>query len=526
MYHLSSFNAALQSNGKATLVICALLGSSGNSLWVQALASSDSQGNPQNVCQTKKSLQDKILISQSSSGKSSQVSQALSPAVLAPATSNNLTPALLTGPQSEKDNLVSESQQYALLPKNNKLRHAPKEPELYQLDSRPLGDRKPLLLVHGLRGEYRPSFRWDQVIARLQKHPDFDRTFKVYFLRYNSTESIANTVPKSRKAILSLREACQDRPITVMALSLGGSLIQNAMAEPTINKSIQTVISFGVPFHGSPLFCSDWYQYSLYKNRSWPYTRIDHSVAYKLYFARNAHLLEDLKWDNADKAIPNIGHFRSRLPYGPKGDLTIATMSNTNLLNTINTSNIDKTKFITYAGYLTNPYLFAKNRRRIENTVMAPYTFMTMKVPAHLMREHPVLKMLNRDITRVIPAEPVAKQADSPFIYGLNDGITPVNSAIFLSSDVLAQYPLAKESDLKNLADKIDVRFARVFRNIDHLTFMDGHRPWFCSKTIKDELHPNQQAMNMLDWIVTDLMRSTSSHLAEDTEKPEEKPKL
>ena len=49
-----------------------------------------------------------------------------------------------------------------------------------------------------------------------------------------------------------------------------------------------------------------------------PWTRIDHNIAYKLYFARNPTLIKDFRWDNCDGAIPDIGHFASQVAFWTK----------------------------------------------------------------------------------------------------------------------------------------------------------------------------------------------------------------
>src|SRR5690606_1371198 len=101
----------------------------------------------------------------------------------------------------------------------------------------------------------------------------------------------------------------------------------------------------------------NWLQYSLYKRLSLPLTRIDHSLALRLYFNRNKNLVADLGWDNLDEAVPFPGEFKSKLPFGPKGVLNEKTGVNKRLQK-INVGHPEiKSKLITYATYLKNPYL-------------------------------------------------------------------------------------------------------------------------------------------------------------------------
>jgi hypothetical protein len=411
---------------------------------------------------------------------------------------------------------------FPLVPAQQRLKDKPERAKIYQLDLKPLGDRRPLLMVHGLRGESRKLFRWDHVLKRLQSSSEFNDRFKIYFLRYDSTASLRTSIPQFKEELLRLRDSSGGKPVSILALSLGGNLVEQAILDPQINSAIQVVFTLGTPFHGSPLFCADWYQYSLYKNLSFPWTRVDHSLAYRFYFHCNPNLLEELEWDNADGYIPDAGRFRSLLPLGPKGNLTVANAQNDRLLKLNRESTPDKSKFITYAGYLLNPYLLPSLKRQIETTVMAPYTYLTVKVPAHLAREHPVLKMLNHEISRTIPREGQDPKPDNwPHIYGLNDGIAPVNSAIFLPSEALKANPVDNEDDVPRLRAAADVKLARVFRNIDHLTFVDGYRPASSSPLLRDELNPQDGYRQMFDWILSDLLHSEPlpDHLAREAQR-------
>ena len=139
----------------------------------------------------------------------------------------------------------------------------------------------------------------------------------------------------------------------------------------------------------------------------------------------------------------------------------------------INKRNFDKNKLITYSGYLLNPYQLPEPARVMESTFMFPYTLVTTGLPAYLAREHAVLKMLNRVIGTVVTTEETAKRDKTNFVYALNDGITPIMSSMFLADKYCGQAGLVREIDLMNLKPLIDVRTARIFRNIDHLTYLD-----------------------------------------------------
>ena len=357
-------------------------------------------------------------------------------------------------------------------------------------------------MVHGLHGETFSTFRWEKLIKKFTSDAQFSNQYKIYLLRFDTAESFKATVPQFREAVASLYERAQQRQITVMALSMGGNLVYESMLDKPTDAEIKLLFTLGTPFRGSPLFCNDWVKYSMYKNLCFPWTRIDHNVAYEFYFAHNRSVQDDLRWDNVDGSVPDIGKFSSRLPLGPKGDLTIANTANYRL-RSLEQQPFDKKKLIAYGGYLLNPYMLPESQRFVETTVMAPYTLFYVKFPAHLGREHPVLKLLNKQISSTVPSQTVADKAGTRFIYQLNDGITPVPSALFLPDEACLE--ACRESDLSRIRKEADVKIARVFRNADHLTFIDGYHPLRSAPEIRDELNPEEQPKQIFDWMLRDL---------------------
>jgi hypothetical protein len=199
------------------------------------------------------------------------------------------------------------------------------------------------LLVHGLRGEYYPYFRWQKVAEKLAKSEVFSSKYKIYLVRYSSLDRFDQVLPKFKDALTSLYSATKQRPITMMALSMGGNIAYESLTDPNIESKVRLLFTMGTPFHGSPLFCKDWMNYTVYKRLSWPWTRIDHNLSYRFYFDRNPILRQDLAWDNADEAIPETGKFKSRLPFGPKGTLTVGDTINSRLTR-VNSVPVDRKK--------------------------------------------------------------------------------------------------------------------------------------------------------------------------------------
>ncbi len=96
---------------------------------------------------------------------------------------------------------------------------------------------------------------------------------------------------------------------------------------------------------------------------------------------------------------------------------------------------------------------------------------------------------------------------DSPrlYAYALNDGVSPVVSALFLPNEFCRTHVLSDEASLSQLHGATDVGKARVFCNIDHITFIDSKHPWFTSPKLQDKLHPEDGNRRIFDWILFDL---------------------
>lgn len=212
---------------------------------------------------------------------------------------------LTTSSQALSGNLNYVQSDFPPPPKGRILKKKPETISLYEWDKTPLGSREPFLFVHGLRGEYYPNFRWQKVIKSFVNNSEFNSQFKVYLVRWDSTARADKTVPLFRKAIATLSKSASERPITIIALSIGGNLAYEGMLDKETNQRIRLAMTLGTPFHGSPLFNEDWIQYSVYKNFAMPWTRVDHSLAFKLYFHHNPNLLQDFGWDDADNCIPS-----------------------------------------------------------------------------------------------------------------------------------------------------------------------------------------------------------------------------
>jgi hypothetical protein len=231
-----------------------------------------------------------------------------------------------------------------------------------------------------------------------------------------------------------------------------------------------------------------------------------------VYFKRNAHFISDLRWDNADGHVPEVGSFRCVTPFGPRGNLTVDGTAN-DKLSTINTKAAHtRQKFIAYAGYLTNPFML---KRALQPPVLffqTPIYFLGTKFPIFLGQEHAALRMLNRDISRVRVNPEGHSGSATSMPYLLNDGLVPVTSCLLLTPNAFEAFPAPRESDLPKLNSYLDVRLARVFRNVDHVSFADAKAPHLGSSHLEDAMHPDEKQRALLDWLLLDLLEASAQH--------------
>jgi hypothetical protein len=394
----------------------------------------------------------------------------------------------------------SVSAQFRLPPNVKQIKKKPVIVEMYQFDEAPLGSRQPLLLVHGLRGElWKDCFRWQQLCTYLTQDNEFNKRYKIYLARYDSYLPLGQLREQFQQAFLKFAADTGDRPVSIICLSLGGNVVADAMSDPKIDAHVDHVLTMGTPFHGSPLFSSSWMEYTILKTHISPVAQIDVCLPYQIYFGKHRNLLDDLNWDNSDKMLPTIERYR--LWYNPLRARAISPGVNGNhSVFKWNEAQVDKKKFTVYAGYLETPVADGGAvSKRFKNPMS---WFVGTIIPMHAGKEHPVLRSLNRQMTAAITAGGT-RQGNGA--YALNDGITPLASSLFLSNPKMDD-GIVKQVNLAKLAEHVDVRRARVFKNIDHLTFIDDYHPKGAARDLVDELSDSNTSKPIFAWVLHDLL--------------------
>ncbi len=120
-------------------------------------------------------------------------------------------------------------------------------------------------------------------------------------------------------------------------------------------------------------------------------------------------------------------------------------------------------------------------------------------MPAHTGENHAVLRLLNDEMSRLVA---VTRKYGYPW----TDGISPVSSSLFLAEDAVATHQIKNEADLPKLTRLVQARKGRLFKNMDHVTFLDGYHPFMHSPDLVDELAPSDKPRRIFAWLLTDLL--------------------
>jgi hypothetical protein len=73
---------------------------------------------------------------------------------------------------------------------------------------------------------------------------------------------------------------------------------------------------------------------------------------------------------------------------------------------------------------------------------------------------------------------------------------------------------------VKKLRDRTDVKLARAFKDVDHLTYIDGARPLVTvGKKVSDELRPEDGEKDIFAWMLGDILNidSVGAKLADES---------
>jgi pimeloyl-ACP methyl ester carboxylesterase len=331
-----------------------------------------------------------------------------------------------------------------------------------------LGDRIPLILVHGMSsdvisdGEYgRPLNdleRWISYIESFNTESAFYTRYKVYRFVYDSRLAIEDNGANLVSVIDNIatysgwgHENLDAKEFVVLAHSMGGLVARAALntqftvgadAGNYFGDHVINLVTLGTPHRGSPMAVPAWAYDSVLRGSG--ITDLEYFWSYVMNLAFEANEGEfDLAWDNYDDAVP----LTDVLTYTSYFIPTLREVGGTRAQH-------EESLMTPYTGSLNGADLFTGSLILYSATnppqsgvndifdLLFYYTF-------GLLNEHHLLGFSYNKLAQVIAGD-IGEGNLQP--YGDNDGLVPAVSALF---------------------DGEAVSHVEVFDNADHLTLLD-----------------------------------------------------
>lgn len=414
-----------------------------------------------------------------------------------------------------------------------------------------IGDRQPLILIHGIGGTRAGEFRkWGGFLDHVEKTPEFNERYKIYIFQYDSSKSVEALSKSLEETLLLMANTFDDKRLKVVAYSEGGLLARNAMQNYEVDRAVEQVITVATPFHGSPLAHPSWME-APEKPKA---VQFVYDFAYRLAEKRHPSFRTDFEWDFYPDRIRALADLKA----SPE-------LANTPALQSENPDYLleDKKRFITYASYfkaddeeqkvlaeeLDYNKPMPKHKKRVLNlfrkNVMFSFIGNTMGKLAVLPKKikqktvDPIVGRFDNaageedtlsatiktteeaqeenaqeeayNALSVLDDEDMQALAEHAFDYGLmayNDGISPISSSLWLGrfTEDLNAINDTSERVWEALKSLRGTGRARLFYGLDHSNWMDG-RTRLRSSEIADLLNPDEPNRTMYDWLVYDLMK-------------------
>ncbi|MGQ9632571.1 MAG: esterase/lipase family protein [bacterium] len=147
-------------------------------------------------------------------------------------------------------------------------------PQLIPEDDLPLGQRTPLILIHGCGSEgWSPAEikrrkadkqRWLPLLQFFKYDSEFNSTFKVYRFVYDSRMGIPENAHLLDQSIDN--SELKGERLIILAHSMGGLIARYLISQR--EEDVLLLITLGTPHHGSPLANPSWVRYSLRRSPS------------------------------------------------------------------------------------------------------------------------------------------------------------------------------------------------------------------------------------------------------------------
>lgn len=175
---------------------------------------------------------------------------------------------------------------------------------LNAFDKSELGNRTPLVLVHGIGASASTQFNWERFLDYAEKQKPLMERYKIYLYHYDSSRSVPAISQNLQQTLKTFISEQGERKIKILAYSEGGLLTRNAMQDAYIDAHTDEVITLATPFHGSPLANPDWIRQQVKTDSPFSLVRIGQRIAYSITGKLYPTFKEDFRWDNFDGALP------------------------------------------------------------------------------------------------------------------------------------------------------------------------------------------------------------------------------
>lgn len=370
----------------------------------------------------------------------------------------------------------------------------------------------PIILVHGNRSEYRPSYSYGKVVEWARNRAGFADAFRLFHFVHDSSKPIGFSLDGTDNSGKDLGEAIElnfpdpNQHVILWAHSRGGLVCRTYMNyyDPPwgnpgdAGKRVAALITFGSPHHGTPGIIGDWFFQTL--NNHFNYfgqmLRSEGGQGNQFFSAvMGWNLAEDLHpihsplhrpgsvglgWNNFDAphGIPTEDFI---YPFSDVPYIFLAPDDKNDRLEQLSNEERYKDRMICNGGYFDwNQSYFSE--------------------PAHLVGSALPIGDVNKEhvqlsvVSRVLGA--FESEGMDPYLphYLLNDGVVPLQSALFLSpKDPQAQeffYPTEESGFLfwektvpkqpfetldDSLLARVQIPQARWWPQYDHTDMADGH---------------------------------------------------
>jgi hypothetical protein len=351
--------------------------------------------------------------------------------------------------------------------------------DLEPVDDEPLGNRTPLILVHGNNSETKDQYRWGDFIERAGQDSDFAGSYKMYLFRWDS--SLSNKLNGlALGCSIDNEEDLHNREVVILARSRGGIVSRYYMNDyVTLNggfsgqpggEHVKYLVTLATPHRGSPGADPVWSIFSFDYNY-FDVLSESLSLAYmnKIHDANYIYL----QWDDVDNELTdemvcwNVAYLNNNQYCG-------YLLANQTDLLALNQQESYLGKIIAYGGNEFDGKLSKSgheefiSRIQEEKKIEMFYDHWALSYFSGLMADMPV-------IPNGYPVNPID---DNYRRFQANDGMVPLDSALLLKPGsgnlfhVEGGNLVFDEDELRNHCQVNECNII-MNRQTDHMDFLD-----------------------------------------------------